>query len=593
MHALSFFLSGLNAQNCPSDLELTFGTPTQVGNLVGVPVILNSAAGSFNVHGVTIDVYVSPFTNVTFDNNASNASVNSQISSFASTIPSNGYIELAGFDLNNVHAIAFSGTTVNLFTVFFTGDPGQCYDLSFSGLARFIVPPITNPVTFCEVAKKDDQAQHCFEAVTIEGNVNKVLGPACNNTNDLGINEVNISIDNEVDPNNLVNICLDLTDASGVYDPCVMAPGDDVRVSASKEDNFGCGLDDDDLTLIHNHVLAISQFTQVWEWIAADINNNGTITAYDEFVLKQHLLNGTSSCGSGPCNSWDFIPKNTYISLTLTPPSNAWLAYDPHYHYPQINSDELQTDFYGIKNGDVNNSCTDCDEAFAGGVTERNHHQEDRKKVKVKYHLTELSPTEWQLKLNVSEDINLFYFFAELTAQDERFSFVKVEEQVVGLEQQNKLEKYNLRIDNYNGTREGYALSAGQSLFSILVKGEKLNEQEILKHLTITGIRKPSNIISADGNKYFLDFTTPEVAEAKSLLISPNPFSSHISMTLPATDEVSFLRIFTINGQLVYQQQLAPYETQQQIPTAEWPKGILFYELITSEHTHTGKLIHQ
>ncbi len=583
----------VNAQVCPADLELTFGTPTQIGNLVGVPVILNSALPGFDVHGVNINVDVDPATGLVFDQNASTASVSYPFNAFATISTNFNRMTLSGLDLNNTYTIDFNFGPVTVFTVFFEGDPGQCYDLSFAD-ARFVIPPIVFPLNVCDVAKQDDVGQYCFPAVTIEGNVNKVTGPPCVGSLNLGINAVNISIDDEHDPNNLVNICASQTDAFGIYDPCsTIVPGTDVRVSASKQDNVGCGLDEDDIIMIKNHILGISSLSEVWQHIAADVNQDGKITTGDQVEINKYLIYGTFCCPS-----WKFIPKGTYLYLQTIPPYSSqppyynWLIYDPDYHFPNIDNDQLQTDFYGIKNGDVNNSCTDCDEMFAGNGSSGRGGEEEAKTLTLpaQWQITEQANGDWLVSLSLLEPTDLTFFFADLQILNKRFTIGEILEQDASLGQLYNLEADRLRISQYHHSRDGYSLAEGQPLISFVVHGDELNETEILEQLTITGIRKPVNLIAVDGKKYFLDFTEKNTATTTGIGVYPNPFSQELNIVLPDSEQPAWLRIYSASGQLLYTQQLSG---SQQVPAAAWPKGILFYELTTDTDTQSGKLIHR
>ena len=101
------------------------------------------------------------------------------------------------------------------------------------------------------------------------------------------------------------------------------------------------------------------------EFIAADFNNDGYITAFDAVQIINAAVNGILPTNP-EFTSWEFISieeYNNYI-LDLPPwPTSPVPPYDPFIEVENVNSSILfdVLDFYGIKNGDVDNSCTDCD----------------------------------------------------------------------------------------------------------------------------------------------------------------------------------------------------------------------------------------
>lgn len=112
------------------------------------------------------------------------------------------------------------------------------------------------------------------------------------------------------------------------------------------------GLSTFDLVLIQKHLLGIEPLDSPYKIIAADANQDGQLTSFDIFLLKQLLLGVTSELPNG--RSWRFIPQSFVFPNpanpfeTPFPESIEVLPSDPMYNFGKH--------FYGIKIGDVNDS---------------------------------------------------------------------------------------------------------------------------------------------------------------------------------------------------------------------------------------------
>jgi len=101
-----------------------------------------------------------------------------------------------------------------------------------------------------------------------------------------------------------------------------------------------------DLIVLQQHLTGEKRFDQAYQWIAADLDNSGTITYDDAAILKQ-LIDGKFQAAG-----WRIVPADYYKSL----PKNL-------IQLPSVNKVEnaervIVADFVGVKLGDVNGSYT-------------------------------------------------------------------------------------------------------------------------------------------------------------------------------------------------------------------------------------------
>jgi len=129
-----------------------------------------------------------------------------------------------------------------------------------------------------------------------------------------------------------------------------------VTVKALRKDGVKNGVSTLDLVLIQKHLLGIERFTHPEEFMAADANNNKSLTAIDLVVLRKLILGLVDTLPGG--KSWIFYPADYVFQMPMDP----WWGLDtlPAGTFPDIiinNENETDNiDFNGIKLGDVNST---------------------------------------------------------------------------------------------------------------------------------------------------------------------------------------------------------------------------------------------
>ncbi|MBK8485832.1 MAG: T9SS type A sorting domain-containing protein [Saprospiraceae bacterium] len=155
----------------------------------------------------------------------------------------------------------------------------------------------------------------------------------------LGIKDANVELTGSV--NQTVK-----TDASGNY--CFTnVPAGSFTIRPRKNINFGNGVEIADISDIQGHLLGTFTLPSPYKMIAADADNNRSITATDIARIIPVFLNKSQPFAA--VESWRFIPK----SFVFPNANNPFQATFPESISLQVSKNESNQDFTGIKMGDV------------------------------------------------------------------------------------------------------------------------------------------------------------------------------------------------------------------------------------------------
>lgn len=108
------------------------------------------------------------------------------------------------------------------------------------------------------------------------------------------------------------------------------------------------GLSTLDIVLTQRHLLDLVPFTSPYQFIAADVNDSGSLTASDLVVMRRMIL---GIINEFPKNlpSWLFVPEKEGFSHPDNP-----FSYITEWETDRLNEDRNDVNFVGIKVGDVN-----------------------------------------------------------------------------------------------------------------------------------------------------------------------------------------------------------------------------------------------
>lgn len=137
-----------------------------------------------------------------------------------------------------------------------------------------------------------------------------------------------------------------LTDAAGQYSFSDIEHGNGYHLRGYKNDDVRNGVSAIDLILIQKHLLGLTPFTSLHQYIAADINRNGKVSAADLVLLQKLLLGHIQEFPKN--QSWRF----GYMPQDMT--GQDIHAFDEVYHFEYLDHGLHTVDFIGIKIGDIN-----------------------------------------------------------------------------------------------------------------------------------------------------------------------------------------------------------------------------------------------
>ena len=139
-----------------------------------------------------------------------------------------------------------------------------------------------------------------------------------------------------------------ITDQNGEYVFDAMPLGGKYEVVPRKDINYLDGVSTLDLILIQRHILGMEQLDSPYKLLAADINDDGELSAADLLDLRKLILGIYEDLPMQ--DSWRFVDANFSFLDQFEPWSNLLPdSYDIDYL-----SGPMQVDFIGMKLGDVN-----------------------------------------------------------------------------------------------------------------------------------------------------------------------------------------------------------------------------------------------
>lgn len=141
-----------------------------------------------------------------------------------------------------------------------------------------------------------------------------------------------------------------MTDQSGNYNFPPMPLGGAYEVVPEKDYGYLDGVTTYDIALMQRHILGIQYFSSPYQWIAADIDNNGVIDVRDVAELRRMILGTIDKFSRN--KSWRFV--DAAYQFDGFDPLNE--DFNETYMIPDFNANMTGLDFIAVKVGDINSS---------------------------------------------------------------------------------------------------------------------------------------------------------------------------------------------------------------------------------------------
>jgi hypothetical protein len=356
---------------------------------------------------------------------------------------------------------------------------------------------------------------------------------------------------------------------------------EDYYVKGYKNDDLLNGVSTLDMLAIQKHLLGKTPFTTLHQYVAADINNSGSVSAMDILDLRKALL--------GIKNEF---PRNTSWRFGTLPQDfsgSDLFAFRETGHVDFKGTDSIQTDFVGIKIGDLNNSAT----LHAGDlqIGSRSGSTILMKIPDVEFESGEYItiPVTLNNALHV-EGLQLVIDVGGLVLQNIESGVLDISSEYV------HYVDGNIRISWSHPL--GIDISANDILFTmtfLAAKSGKLSDHM----MTLTeNILRPE-IYSSLEEVHALDIQwykkSPGAYDDFAFTALPNPFHSELTVRffLPSPEKVR-ITFFDVSGKVIYEV-AKEYEAGIQFETMRLDHvgsgGIIFCQMISQSQTKVIKLV--
>ena len=417
---------------------------------------------------------------------------------------------------------------------------------------------------FCTVSLRvDDAGDNCEDVGS--ANSNQVTGQVATALGDM-VEDVMVSMN--VGPQ-------EMTSFQGKY-AFEDVTYNSFEISAAKDDDYLNGVTALDALLIQRHMLAIEQFTDPYQLIAGDVNNDGRVSSLDLVDLRKLILGVYDEL---PRNkSWRFVPTNFEFS-------------DPERPFPfteiitinNFDGFEGSQNFVGIKVGDVNGN------AIANSLIEA----ESRSSKNIALHVTESEIRKGERVEVVFtnedfSDIDAYQFTIELDGLE----FQSVYSGALNITEGNFANFENAVTSTWQAT-EGR--EPGEELFTMIF--EATEDRKLSEALQISS--RITNAIAYDaygnGISLSLNFTNPFNSDFILYQNTPNPFKENtvIAFDLPVSG-MTTLSVFDITGKLVHKRKADLERGHHSMIISRTDirqSGVMYYRVENGEFTSTRKMI--
>lgn len=365
------------------------------------------------------------------------------------------------------------------------------------------------------------------------------------------------------------------TDSNGEYRFNNVQPGTTYNIEPRDENNPLNGVTTGDIIKIQNHILNKSTLSTPYKIIAADVNEDKSVSVSDIVMIRKLILGKIDQFSTG--KSWKFVDQAYSFQNPASPLKE---------NYPQsiaANTTGIlnNVNFVGVKLGDVNGDFTlnfnDGEIESRNQATLSVENMEMRASEVVAVHLKNSDLLDIQ-GLQAAFALNPSVRFAGM--ESDRFAIGE--------------DNYNL---SGNTLKISVAADAGNSSeYVITLYLIADHDMSLSDAISINNDGLNSELYDAEGNA--TGFGLSFQGNNSGLVVEqnvPNPFTdrTQISFTLAKADDVT-LKIYDINGRILRNTR-SHYTQGRHTITIENgtlnASGVLFYELTSNQGSVTQKMI--
>jgi len=344
------------------------------------------------------------------------------------------------------------------------------------------------------------------------------------------------------------------------------------ELEAYKNDDSLNGITALDIVLIQQYLLGLSDFTDASDILAADINNDGRISAVDIAELRRLLLGQIDSFSNH--TSWIFIPADPGIDQT-----------NPHIYDEKIEIEELtghmlDQDWIGIKIGDISGDAK---------TTSNKALRRSNNKIFLKVPELAMSPNEEILvPFYIDESIDMMAMQISIKGD---FDIVGISSNHLNISPEDYILSQDFSSVKIVWTNPEIVEINDSELFSLVVRPAETGKlsEAIQLDIDYNNVIYDSVREDYDVDIVFADDLLGEDSDRDHLYQNePNPFTDYTNIPIYlSSDQQIELRFYNVSGQviLVKDQPLPQGHNEIRIDRSELAtlSGIIYYELETAQ----------
>jgi uncharacterized repeat protein (TIGR01451 family) len=370
-----------------------------------------------------------------------------------------------------------------------------------------------------------------------------------------------------------------ITGNDGKYTFANVIPGEDYTITAQRNDQHRNGVSTLDLIRIQKHLLGKEAFSSPYQYIAADANNSGTVSAVDLIELRKLILGLYQELPDN--HSWRFVVKDSEMD-----PSNPW-PFTEFISIENLPANEISNiDFVGVKVGDVNNTV----KANALQVLPRNGnrvldiHAVNRETIR--------KGGELDVKFIIPELVSGFQWTLELDG----LQFERIESKLMPIDMDNIAVHADGHLTmSWNGEQ---ASNQEKREMSFIMKFIVLEEKPVNEMITLTHSITEAEAYSLSGEILDVRLVFDEARPFTDFALyqnQPNPWNGQTLIGFDLPEEgIATLTVYDVAGKVVktisnsYRRGYNTIMlTSRDLPSS----GILYYRLESGGYSATKKMM--
>lgn len=375
------------------------------------------------------------------------------------------------------------------------------------------------------------------------------------------------------------------TDQNGYFTFNSITPNMSYVISADKSTGaYINGVSTYDIVLIQKHILGTQLFDSPYKYLAADVNASCTVTAADISEIRRLILGKIASFDKVP--SWKFVPVNSQTPNPVGP-----CGFEHLINYNLINRNQMSTDFYGVKMGDIN---VDVNGANLNQASTRS----DRA---LRLYMDDIQTvSEGVFKIPVYSKFAVLFegMQMELNTNNSNIEFIGMESAALEITNDHYATSNNNLIISITQPQTKVILT-DKPLFYLLLKGDANNAVVKAMELSKTGLSAEYYNENLEILPISLEWrnseTNTSISGSTLFQNKPNPFSelTTVSFEIQDNQEVEFI-IYEMDGKVIYKSSKF-YEkgyhefelTRKDLNSS----GVLFMQMNTGDFTDTKRLV--